>query len=126
MSSAADASPHPKVATVAEYVDSFDGLTRERLDEMRDLVLDTVPDATEGISYAIPAYRVAGKTFAYFAGWSAFVSLYPITDLPPSLESAVAPYRAGKGTARFVHTEPLPRDLIERLVRHMADRRLAG
>ena len=126
MDSVEGSSPPPTAATVAEYVESFDGLTRERLAEMRDLVLETVPDATEGISYAIPAYRVAGKTFAFFAGWSAFVSLYPITDLPPSLESAVAPYRAGKGTARFVHTEPLPRDLIERLVRHMADRRFAG
>jgi len=126
MDSAVGSTPLPTAATVAEYVESFDGLTRERLDEIRDLVLDAVPDATEGISYAIPAYRLAGKTFAYFAGWSAFVSLYPITDLPASLESAVAPYRAGKGTARFVHTEPLPRDLIERLVRHMADTRLAG
>lgn len=115
----------PAVATVSDYVDTFDGLTRERLDELRDLIVATVPDAVEGISHSIPAYRLAGRTFAFFAGWSEFVSLYPIADLPPSLASAMAPYQVGKATARFSNTEPLPRDLIERLVRHMADRRLA-
>lgn len=110
-------------SSVGEYIDNFDGLTRERLDEMRDIVVKTVPDAVEGISYAIPGYRVNGKYFAYFAGWDKFVSLYPITNLPESLNDEIAPFRAGKGTARFPHTEPLPRHLIERIVRHLADAR---
>ncbi len=110
------------VSTVAEYIENFDGLTRERLDELRRLVLDILPDAVEGISYGIAEFRVQGKPVVYLGGFTKHVSVFPITDLPAKLDAEVAQFRSGKGTARFSNTEPLPRDLIERLVRYLADR----
>ena len=110
------------VSTVAEYIENFDGPTRERLDELRRLVLDILPDAVEGISYGVAGFKVQGRPVVYLGGYAKFVSIYPITELPAELDEQVAQFRSGKGTARFSHTEPLPRDLIERLVRHLADR----
>ncbi len=108
--------------TVAEYIESFDGLTRERLDELRRLVLDILPDAVEGVSYGVAGFKVQGKPVVYLGGFTKHVSVYPITDLPAELDALVAPYRTGKGTARFSNTEPLPRDVIERIVRALANR----
>ena len=110
------------VSTVAEYIESFEGLTRERLDELRRLVLDILPDAVEGISYGVAGFKVQGKPVVYLGGFIKHVSVYPVTNLPPDLDAEVAQYRSGKGTARFFNTEPLPRHLIERLVRQLADR----
>ena len=109
------------VSTVAEYIEGFQGLTRERLDELRRLVLDILPDAVEGVSYGIAGFKVQGKPVVYLGGFAKHVGVYPITDLPADLEEEVAQYRSGKGTARFSNTEPLPRHLIERLVRQLAD-----
>ena len=110
------------VSTVAEYIESFEGLTRERLDELRRLVLDILPDAVEGISYGVAGFKVQGKPVVYLGGFIKHVSVYPVTNLPQDLDAEVAQYRSGKGTARFFNTEPLPRHLIERLVRQLADR----
>jgi len=110
------------VATVAEYIDGFEGLTRERLEELREMVLAMLPDAVEGVAYGIAGYKLAGKPVVYLGGFAAHVGVYPITDLPPELEAQVAPYRSGMGTARFANAEPLPRDLIEDLIRFLANR----
>jgi len=110
------------VATVAEYIDGFEGLTRERLEELREIVLGVVPDAVEGMAYGIAGFKVAGRPVVYLGGFTKHVSVYPITELPPALDKAVAQYRTGKGTAKFANTEPLPRDLIEDLVRFLANR----
>jgi uncharacterized protein YdhG (YjbR/CyaY superfamily) len=109
-------------ATVAEYIEGFEGLTRERLEELRELVLDVLPDAVEGIAYGVAGFKVSGRPVCYLGGFAKHVSLYPITALPPALDAAVAEFRSGKGTAKFPNTEPLPRDLIEDLVRFLADR----
>jgi uncharacterized protein YdhG (YjbR/CyaY superfamily) len=112
-------------STVAEYIDGFEGLTRERLEELRELVLRLLPDAVEGMAYGIAGFKVAGRPVVYLGGFTAHVGVYPVTDLPAHLEEQVAPYRSGKGTARFANTELLPRDLIEDLVRHLANRAAA-
>jgi len=109
-------------ATAAEYIENFEGLTRERLEAVRLLILALLPAAVESISYGIIGFKVEGKPVVYLGGFTRHISVYPITELSDHLETAVAPYRTGKGTAKFANTEPLPRELIEDLVRHLADR----
>ena len=109
----------------AEYIEGFEGVTRERLEELREIVLGVVPDAVEGIAYGVAGFKVAGRPVVYLGGFTKHVSVYPITELSPALERAVTPYRSGKGTAKFPNTEPLPRDLIEDLVRFLANRAAA-
>ena len=58
------------VSTVAEYIEGFDGLTRERLDELRRLVLDILPDAVEGVSYGVAGFKVQGRPVVYLGGFA--------------------------------------------------------
>ena len=85
------------VSTVAEYIEGFDGLTRERLDELRRLVLDILPDAVEGISHGVAGFKVQGRPVVYLGGFREHVGVYPITELPAELDAEVAPYRDGQG-----------------------------
>ena len=100
------------------YIATFPEDMQVRLGQIRNLVHTLAPDAVESISYAIPAYKVSGKPLIYFAGYAKHIGVYPLPDKPSNdLAAEMAPYVAGKGTLQFANRDPLPLDLIERVVR---------
>jgi uncharacterized protein YdhG (YjbR/CyaY superfamily) len=106
-------------ADVDGYIASFPPEVQEVLKEMRLRIRQVLPDAIEEISYQIPTYKLEGKALVYFAGWKTHVSLYPVPPLDQPLETEVAAYRSGKDTVRFPLSEPLPADLVNRIVTDM-------
>ncbi len=82
---------------------------------MRALVKAVAPAATEKISYAIPAFDLSG-TLIYFAGFKGHIGLYPMAAAIEAFAEDLKPYRSGKGSVRFPLGEPLPADLIRRIV----------
>lgn len=109
--------------TVDDYIASFPSEVRSVLEETRRLVRGVLPDAVEGISYQIPTYRVEGEALVYFAGWKTHVSLHPVPVLDEPLEREVAPFRSGKDTVRFPLSEPIPGELVTRIITAMRDAR---
>jgi uncharacterized protein YdhG (YjbR/CyaY superfamily) len=108
----------PVANSIDEYIAQFPPATREALEKLRALIRATVPGVTERISYGIPTFDLYGRYLVYIAGFKDHVSLYPITGaVAEALAEDLAPYRSGKGTARFALGEPLPLDLIRRIVR---------
>lgn len=108
----------PKPTDVDAYLASQPKQNLAALKQLRALIRKTVPEATETISYAIPAYRLPEGTVVFFAGWKAHVSLYPIGALAPEkLGDKLMQHEAGRGTLRFPLDEPLPLKLIERFVK---------
>jgi len=103
-------------ATVDEYLDRFDGEVRARLDTMREVVRTSAPDAVEGMAYGMPAYKVDGKPLVYFAGYEGHVGFYATPNGHEVFAAEFSRYRQGKGSVRFPHTEPLPTDLVRRVV----------
>lgn len=74
--------------------------------------------ATELISYSIPAYRLPEGMVVFFAGWAEHYAVYPLgTLVPEKLGKQLAKYALSKGTVRFPLSEPVPEQLIERLVK---------
>jgi uncharacterized protein YdhG (YjbR/CyaY superfamily) len=57
------------------------------------------------------------------AGWKRHISPHPVPDLDADTAAAVASYRSGKGTVRFPLDQPIPFELIARLVRLLAAQR---
>jgi uncharacterized protein YdhG (YjbR/CyaY superfamily) len=102
--------------SIDEYIARFPPETRSVLEELRTLIRACAPDATETISYAIPTFDLHGKHLVHFAGWKQHVALYPVPSGVASLQTALEPYMSGKGSARFPLGEPLPADLIRRIV----------
>lgn len=102
--------------TVEEYLDGFGGEVRVRLETMREVVRAAAPDAVESIAYGMPAYTVDGKALVYFAGYARHVGFYATPNGHETFAEEFARYRQGQGSVQFPHTEPLPVDLVQRVV----------
>jgi uncharacterized protein YdhG (YjbR/CyaY superfamily) len=99
---------------VTNYIDSFEGVTRARLQKLRELAHANIPHANEKISYGVPTIcDEKGKYIAYFAGYDEFVSIYPVHLAEPV--DGIDKHLYGKSTARFKHNEPLPEKMINKL-----------
>lgn len=121
LSYAAATSPQQKSGTVEEYIDSVPAAARGQFDTLRSLVRRTLPKATEIVSYGVLGYKVDEKRARVFiSGWKDHVAMYPLPK-EATLREELAPYIRGKGTLWFTLNEPLPRAVIERAVRDLAE-----
>jgi uncharacterized protein YdhG (YjbR/CyaY superfamily) len=102
--------------TIDEYLAAQQADAREKLILVRNIISRAVPQAQEVISYQIPACRISGRVFIFFAGWAKHFSIYPVGDaLLQAFGPELAPYEISKGTIRFPLANPVPEELIFRI-----------
>ena len=104
------------VNSIDEYIAEFPEQTQKALQEMRELVHATAPDANETISYAIPTFDLNGRHLVHFAGFAKHIGFYPVPSGMEAFKEELAVYKQGKGSVQFSLGEPLPADLIRRIV----------
>lgn len=105
----------PPCDCVDDYLAGFPAEVRAVLEQVRQTIRAAAPDAEEGISYRIPAYRQGG-VLVYFAAFKHHVGLYPPVQGDARLMKALQPYAGEKGNLRFPLDAPMPYDLIRRVV----------
>ena len=98
------------------YYSKFPADVQAILEQVRATIRRAAPDAKEIISYMMPAFRQHG-ILVYFAAWKQHIGLYPPISGDKTLEKAVARYAGPKGNLQFPLDEPMPLDLIERIVK---------
>jgi uncharacterized protein YdhG (YjbR/CyaY superfamily) len=113
-------------ATVDEYLAGLPDDVRLRLEEVRRVVHEVVPDAGERISYAMPTFTLDDLPLLHVAAWKKHIGVYPLPPLDPELEAEVAPYRGAKDAMKLPYAEPLPRELVAKVVAVLVERRRAG
>jgi len=101
--------------SIDEYIEAQPSKVRSILKRIRGTVRDAAPGAEELISYRMPAFRQGG-ILVYFAAFRNHIGLYPPVRGDEKLERAVARYAGEKGNLRFPLDEPIPYDLIRRIV----------
>jgi uncharacterized protein YdhG (YjbR/CyaY superfamily) len=106
----------PTADSIDEYIAQFPTETKAALSQMRALIRASAPDAVETISYAIPTFDLNGRHLVHFAGYAKHVGFYPIPSGMDAFKDDLAPYKQGKGSVQFPLSEPLPADLIRRIV----------
>jgi len=107
--------------SIDEYIAACPPESQKYLREIRKLIHTLVPDAKEKISYQIAAFERNGSNLIHFAGWKKHVSLYPVPAGSEAFERQIAKYVDGKGTLKFPLDEPLPIQLVEKIVKlHLA------
>jgi uncharacterized protein YdhG (YjbR/CyaY superfamily) len=106
-----------KPASIDEYIVRFEPEMREILETIRQTVREAAPEAKETISYQMPAFKQKG-ILIYFAAWKKHIGLYPPVSGDEDLKKAVEPYAGEKGNLQFPLDEPIPYDLIKRIVQH--------
>jgi uncharacterized protein YdhG (YjbR/CyaY superfamily) len=114
-----------RFATVEEYIGSFPEQIGHRLRTVRAIARDVVPGAGERISYGIPAVTLGGRDIVFYSGWTRHLALYPVPSGDAALDRDLDAHRAGKGTLQFRHDQPLPEDLLRRVVAALATDRAA-
>jgi uncharacterized protein YdhG (YjbR/CyaY superfamily) len=103
-------------STVDGYIEALDSAeARNRLTGIRRIIHATVPDVVETISYGMPTFTTGGRRL-HVAAWKQHIAIYPVPAGDDAFERGIAPYRAARSTARFPMRQPLPYDLVERLV----------
>ena len=91
---------------------------RSTLQQLRQMILEVIPEAEECISYRHPAFRLQGKVVAGFAAFKNHLSYLPHSgSVFPVMKDELAPYRMSTGALQFAVDTPLPKPLVEKLVR---------
>ena len=104
-------------AEIDAYLDRLDEPKRSTLSQLRHDILGSVPDAEQCISYAVPGFKVAGKTIAGFAAFKNHLSYLPHSgSVFPELAADLSTYSKSSGALRFDIDTPLPRDVVEKLI----------
>src|SRR6478736_10323491 len=112
-----------KPKEIDRYIAQFPKNVQAILKRVRKTIRSAAPEASEVISYQMPAVKGHG-ILVYFAAWKEHIGLYPPITGNKALEKAVARYAGPKGNLQFPLNEPIPYDLIERIVRHRIERNL--
>jgi uncharacterized protein YdhG (YjbR/CyaY superfamily) len=108
----------PTVHSIDEYIAGFPPETQRVLEEMRALITAAAPGATETISYAMPTFDLNDKHLVHFAGYDKHIGFYPIPSGIAAFQEELKPYKQGKGSVQFPLGQPLPADLIRRIVEY--------
>lgn len=109
-----------KAANVDEYISTFPKSTQNVLEQVRKTIKKAAPAVEESISYAMPAYKLNGKPLVYFAGYENHVGLYATPSGHAAFQEELSKYKQGKGSVQFPLEEPMPLDLITRIVKFRA------
>lgn len=102
---------------IDEYLRGLDEPKRGTLQALRGTILEVVPDAEEGISYRVPAFRVHGKVVAGFAAFKDHLSYLPFSgSVLGQLGDELRGYTLTKSSLHFPIDRPLPEALVKKLI----------
>ena len=97
-------------------------LIQERLKIIRNLYFEVLPNSKERIRYKIPAFKV-GQNHLYFAAYKKHIGFYHVYGLT-DIEDEILKYRAKntKDSLHFMHKDPIPIDLIKKIIKMKSTR----
>ena len=105
-----------KPNTIDEYIAMQDEAVRPRLNEVRSLLREALPEATERISWSMPTYW-KGRNIIHFAAAKKHLGLYPGGEATTAFAEELGAFDVSKGTIRIPYDTELPCELIERIAR---------
>ena len=113
-----------QITNVDEYIAQFPQEVREKLDLIRKAIMMNAADATESISYGMPAYRLNNKVLVYFGGFEKHIGFYATPSGHDEFKTKLSKYKQGKGSVQFPLNKEMPLDLIAEIVRFRAEENL--
>ncbi len=104
-------------AEVEQYLSGLPAESRAALETLRTVIQAAAPDATEAISYGMPAFKHNGRALVAYGAFKDHCSLFPMsTNVIAAFAEELEPFRPAKGTIRFQTDRPLPPELVTKLV----------
>lgn len=105
-----------KPKNIDEYIAGFPKDIQKLLEQIRLTIKKAAPEAEETISYAIPTFTLNGN-LVHFAAFKNHIGFYPFPSGNEAFKKELSKYKGGKGTVQFPLDEPLPFNLISKMVK---------
>lgn len=96
------------------YISEFPENVQDKLREMREILRAALPNASEVISYKMPAFKTT-EVLVYYAGYKNHIGFYPTSSGIREFQSEFGQYQWSKGAVQFPLNEALPVVLIQRM-----------
>jgi uncharacterized protein YdhG (YjbR/CyaY superfamily) len=106
-----------------DYFDNFPVETQLLLTEMQRIIKKNAPEATEIISYSMPAFQYFGM-LVYFAAYKNHIGFYPMPSAISKFKGDLYQFKGAKGSVQFPLDQPLPIDLIGRIIKFRIEENL--
>lgn len=108
--------------TIDAYIADQPEAVQIRLQELRECILEAAPAARETFNYRIPAFTLVegGKRDQQImiAGYPKHVGLYPHPTVMEHFAAELSGYKSGKGSVQFPLEQPIPKELVIRMVKY--------
>lgn len=102
---------------IDDYIATFPKDVQSQLQKVRRAIAKAAPDADEAISYRIPTFKFNGRHLIYFAGFKTHIGLYPVHADGAEFSTDMARYASGKATLKIALDQPMPLELIDKVVK---------
>ncbi len=106
--------------TVDKYIAHFPPDVRKILTRMRSVIKKAAPQAEEKISYKMPGYFLNGQ-LVWFGAHTTHIGFYPTAEGMAAFQKELAGYKQSKGAVQFPLDQPIPYDLVTRIVKHRVE-----
>jgi uncharacterized protein YdhG (YjbR/CyaY superfamily) len=107
--------PRTAPATITDYIAACTPEAQVILQHICAIIREAVPEAQEKISYQMPTFALEGNLI-YVAAFKNHIGMYPPVHGDAELQAALERYKGEKGNLKFPLHEPMPYDLIRRVV----------
>ena len=102
-------------SSIDEYIAQFPEDIQQKLQEIRAVIHEAAPEATEKISYQMPTFYLRGN-LVHFAAMKNHIGVYPAPSGITAFEKELAGYKTSKGAIQFPLDKPLPLKLVADIV----------
>lgn len=102
-------------ASIDKYIETFPNEIQEILKEIRATIKEAAPEAEETFSYGIPTFKLNGN-LVHFAAHKSHIGFYPTPSGMEAFQEELSAYKGAKGSVQFPIDQPLPLDLVRRIV----------
>jgi len=105
--------------TIDGYIETFPESVQKLLEEMRATIKTAAPEAEEKISYQMPTFFLKGN-LVHFAAYKKHIGFYPTPSGIQAFQKELSIYKNSKGSVQFPIDQPLPLELVRRIVQFRA------
>lgn len=100
---------------IDQYIAGFPEDVQEILEKVRLTIREAAPEAREKISYQMPTFTLEGN-LVHFAGYKKHIGFYPTPSGIEKFKKEISAYKWAKGSVQFPLNQPIPYDLISKIV----------
>ncbi len=112
--------------TIDGYIAQYPEEVQKILTRIRAVIKESAAGAEEKISYQMPGFYLNGSSLVWFGVQKGYIGFYPKNSGVEAFKDELSIYKGTKGSVHFPLNQPMPYELIGKIVRFRATENMAG